>query len=231
VNATLLAEGLAALSLPATGPLLDRLLRYGEEIERQNPALGLVHAEGDELVIKHLLDSLAPLALIRGRMELVRARRAADRRPAVGLSLADLGTGAGLPGVPLALALPELRVSLVDRMTRRTSFLAGVLPSLGLENAEIVEEQVEHVRERRWDLLSFRAFRPFERKLFKAVFSLCAPDGFVLAYKGKVEKARAELGEIGGLYASAEILPIKVPFLEDERCLVVMSPAHRAPRS
>lgn len=230
MNAPLLAEGLSLLDLPPKGPLFDRLTQYGEEIEGQNPALGLVHAEGDELVKKHLLDSLAPLAHIRTCMAAIAAGRAGGQIPATPLTLVDLGTGAGLPGIPLALALPELRISLVDRMTRRTDFLAGILPLLGLSTTEIVEEQVEHLRGRTWDLLTFRAFRPFQRTLFTSVFSLCAPDGYILAYKGKTERVHAELAEISGLYASAKILPIAVPFLPDERCLVILRPAPRAPR-
>ncbi|MBN2875510.1 MAG: class I SAM-dependent methyltransferase, partial [Spirochaetales bacterium] len=76
-----------------------------------------------------------------------------------------------------------------------------------------------------YDIVTFRAFRPFERKLFKRVFSVCAEGGHVVAYKGKAERAGAELSAIEGLYADAEILPVRVPFLEDERCVVVMSPA------
>ena len=72
--------------------------------------------------------------------------------------------------------------------------------------------------------MTFRAFRPFERKLFKRVFALCGADGAVLAYKGKLEKARAELAAIEGLYSTTEIVPIKVPFLDDERCAVVLRP-------
>jgi 16S rRNA (guanine527-N7)-methyltransferase len=88
----------------------------------------------------------------------------------------------------------------------------------------VIEEQVERARGE-YDLVTFRAFRPFERKLFKRVFALCNKAGAVVAYKGKADKAKAELIAIEGLYASAEIIPVKVPFLEDERCLVVMRPA------
>jgi 16S rRNA (guanine527-N7)-methyltransferase len=208
----ILAQGLAALDLAASDSLCEKLRAYVAEIERSNPSLGLVGASGDELVVKHILDSLAPIAVVRrllgGRV-----------RPRI----ADLGTGAGLPGVPLALALPEAEVALVDRMTRRTDFLRSLLELLPLPNAEVIEAQVEHARGA-YDLVTFRAFRPFERKLFKRVFALCAIDGSVMAYKGRVEKARAELPEIKGLYSSAEIIPIAVPFLEDERCVVVMRP-------
>jgi 16S rRNA (guanine527-N7)-methyltransferase len=112
-------------------------------------------------------------------------------------------------------------------MTRRILFLEEMKRALPLPNAQIIEAQVEHAKGS-WDLVTFRAFRPFERKLFKKVFAACAPGGLVAAYKGRREKAEAELSEIEGLYASVEILEVRVPGLEDERCLVVLRPAPRA---
>lgn len=208
----LLARGLAELGLPLEGGIVARLSRYIAAIEEWNPAYGLVGASGDELVIKHILDSLAPLSVIRGL--------------AAGSALVDLGTGAGLPGIPLAIAWPEASVTLLDRMTRRIRFLEAMKAGLPLGNVEIIEEQVERAKGS-WDIVTFRAFRPFERKLFKRVFSVCAPGGFIVAYKGKADKARAELGSIEGLYSSAEIVPVKVPFLDDERCVVVLAPSRR----
>jgi 16S rRNA (guanine527-N7)-methyltransferase len=231
IDKDLLGRGLAALGLEAEGQLAASLARYGEEIELWNPAYGLVGAEGDELVIKHLLDSLAPLSAIQDLLSGIAAARApeAAEGPLAAalapppLRLADLGTGAGLPGIPLALALPGLRVTLVERMGKRVRFLENERSVLGLSNVVIQEREVERA-EGRFEIITFRAFRPFERKLFKKVFALCETDGFVVAYKGKRDKAGAELPEIEGLYATAEILPLKVPFLEDERCLVVMTP-------
>ncbi len=109
----------------------------------------------------------------------------------------------------------------MDRMTRRIRFLESLRDVLPLSNVDIVETQIEHARGS-FDLIAFRAFRPFERKLFKRVFALCDKGGAVLAYKGKADKARAELAQIEGLYSSADIIPVEVPFLEDERCVVVL---------
>jgi len=208
----ILGRGLERIGLPPSGSLAAALARYIAEIERLNPSLGLVGASGDELVVKHVLDSLAPMAIVEDLL----AGKPAPR-------IADLGSGAGLPGIPLALALPGARVALLDRMTRRVRFLESVRDLLPLDNVDVVETQIEHARGE-YDLVTFRAFRPFERKLFRRVFALCAAGGAVLAYKGKAEKARAELALIEGLYSSARILPVAVPFLEDERCVVVMRP-------
>ena len=227
MNPTLLRDGLLELGLPAEGDLQARLSAYVKAIEAWNPTHGLVGASGDELIVKHILDSLAPIALLD---EL--AKSAADRRAlaASGIhaarmraSLADLGTGAGLPGIPLALARPGWDLSLIDRMTRRIHFLEEMRRNLPLPNVDIVEEQVERAKGS-FDIVVFRAFRPFERKLFKKIFGLCAPWGRMAAYKGRRERAEAELSEIEGLYGEAEIHPIKVPFLPDERCIVVLSP-------
>jgi 16S rRNA (guanine527-N7)-methyltransferase len=218
VNETLVSAGLKALGIQGSTGFEGKLERYITAIEAWNPAYGLVGATGDELVIKHILDSLAPLGVIN--------RLLADQ---VGQppSLADLGTGAGLPGIPLALARPDIYVALVDRMTRRIRFLEAMQAELPLPNVTIIEEQVERAKGS-YDIVTFRAFRPFERKLFRKVFGICSPGGHVVAYKGKADRAEAELEAITGLYEDAQILPIQVPFLDDERCLVVMRPVARS---
>lgn len=204
------------LGLPSDGALMDGLALYTQLIAELNPTLGLVGASGDEFIIKHLLDSLAPLSELDRLMD----KAAGQGEP----TLADLGTGAGLPGIPLALARPQWHVTLVDRMTRRINVLDTAKIALGLDNVNIVEEQVERYRGSH-ALITFRAFRPFERKLFRKVFGACAPGGLVAAYKGKADKARAELAAIDGLYSAVDIKTVTVPFLPDERCLVELSPA------
>jgi 16S rRNA (guanine527-N7)-methyltransferase len=226
MNEALFEAGLAELGITLDAGQKAKVRAYYEAIGRWNPVYGLVGADGDELVIKHLLDSLAPLPLIDGLAARCRtagpsAAEDGDDKP---ITLADLGTGAGLPGIPLAIARPRWSVSLVDRMTRRIRFLEEMRSGLPLPNAEIMEEQVERAKGC-YDLITFRAFRPFERKLFKRVFAMCSKDGYVVAYKGRPEKAEAELAEIEGLYADARIELIKVPFLDDPRCVVILRPA------
>ncbi len=216
VNADLLSRGLAALGLDPGEDRLPRLVKYAQEIELWNPAYGLVKASGDELLVKHILDSLAALPVLE-RLGLPRDR------------IADLGSGAGLPGIPLAIFLPGSAVTLVERMERRVRFLENQKARLGLSNVAIVQAEAERAPGGPFDLVTFRAFRPFsERKLFLGVTKLVPAGGAIAAYKGRLQTAREELAALapdpvlGPLAARAEVLPLTVPFLEEERCLVIL---------
>lgn len=215
VDIDLLSRGLSALGLDPGEDRLARLVRYIEEIELWNPAYGLVKAAGNELVVKHVLDSLAALPVLR------KLGLPLDR-------IADLGSGAGLPGIPLAIFLPGSAVTLVERMEKRVRFLENQKARLGLSNVEIVQSEAEKTPGP-YDLVTFRAFRPFsERKLFLSVTKLVKPGGVIAAYKGRLDTAREELAALapdpvlGPWAAKAEVLPLSVPFMEEERCLVIL---------
>lgn len=210
-----LKEGLELLKIDTR--LYEPLLQYCARIEEWNQVHSLVAASGQTLVVKHILDSLAALPVLRERLA------ESGKTGARSISVLDIGSGAGLPGIPLALAMPDFRFSLLERMGKRVKFLNTMKDELGLKNTLVLEQQAEHIKGR-WDVITFRAWKPFEKKLFKKVFALCSADGFIMAYKGKAEKAQAELEELDGLAGRTEVIPIKVPFLDDERCLVFLSP-------
>jgi 16S rRNA (guanine527-N7)-methyltransferase len=191
------------------------LSRYCDEIERFNPAYGLVKAaDRNELMVKHINDSLAPLEIIRERL----AVSAADGQA----RLADVGSGAGLPGIPLAICLPNVRVTLIERMGRRAGFLRNTIAVLGLANVELEETGMEEAAPGRFHLVSFRAFRPLEPAILKGLFRLLRPGGCLAAYKGKREKIEAEIAASGLPAASWELYPLTVPFLNEERHLVII---------
>lgn len=103
---------------------------------------------------------------------------------APGASLADVGTGAGLPGVVLAISRPDLEVTLVEPLLRRTAFLSEVIAELGLDNAEVVRARAEELRGKRtFDIVASRAVAPLAR-LLDWCLPLVAPEGVVLAMKG-----------------------------------------------
>ena len=220
---SLLERGLSALGFEDSAPIIEKLLKYLAEIETWNPAYGLVNASGDELVVKHILDSLAPWKILSALLNEF------DERSASGpASVSDLGTGAGLPGIPLSIVMPGRKFRLVERMGKRISFLESQRLILSLDNVEIVESEAERAPGP-FDVVVFRAFRPFdELKLFKSVWKRLSPGGAFLAYKGKALNARMELAALAadpvlsGPAAHAEVEEVRVPFLDEERCAVVL---------
>jgi 16S rRNA (guanine527-N7)-methyltransferase len=101
-----------------------------------------------------------------------------------GASVADVGSGAGLPGVVLAVRRPDLRVTLIEPLLRRTTFLQEVVDDLGLDQVEVVRGRAEELHgTRRFDVVTSRAVAPLER-LLAWCLPLCAPGGAVLAMKG-----------------------------------------------
>ncbi|MDR2211808.1 MAG: 16S rRNA (guanine(527)-N(7))-methyltransferase RsmG [Spirochaetaceae bacterium] len=224
---TLLAGGLAALCPPDTENALlaglrrretaEKLAAFVEEIGRFNGVYGLVKAaDKGELVIRHILDSLAPLEHLAGFLT--------PAHPGEPPLLADAGSGAGLPGIPLAVCLPRTPCTLIERMTRRADFLRNTAAVLGLSNVTVEEGEIGRTPPGRFTLVSFRALSPLEPGILRGLFRLLAPGGRLAAYKGKRKKAEEEIAAAGLRRESWTLIPLRVPFLEEERHLVLMSP-------
>jgi len=230
-ESALLEEGLAKLGLGNEERILFLLVKYIEEIELFNPAYGLVKVKDRrELVVKHILDSLAPVDIIRQLL---------DKRPSP--RIADVGSGAGFPGIPLAVCMPGAEFTLIERMGRRAGFLRDVLAVLGLSNVQVEENEMEKSAQSPsgascFDLVVFRAFRPLEPAILKGLLKLLAPGGTLAAYKGRREAVEDEMAKLltapgkpsgfsgdGAGNLSWEILPLQVPFLEEERHLVIIN--------
>ncbi|MDR1956088.1 MAG: 16S rRNA (guanine(527)-N(7))-methyltransferase RsmG, partial [Treponema sp.] len=226
-NDTLLEAGIGCLCAadpdmaqllgPRTATIISALETYIQEIERFNPVYKLVGARNrEELVVKHLLDSLCPLGIIF---------RLAQAMPGFPLRIADAGSGAGLPGIPLAISLAHserYRFTLIERMGRRAGFLRTIQAVLGLRNVVVEEGEMEKAAPGRFQLITFRAFRPLEPKLLKGLFRLLAPGGALLAYKGREAAITAELSRVEAGIGSWERIPLTVPFLNEERHLLVL---------
>jgi 16S rRNA (guanine527-N7)-methyltransferase len=203
-----------------------------EEIELFNAAYGLVAVrDRRELVLKHILDSLAALGVIH---RLINGGGLGGGSPP---EIADAGSGAGLPGIPLAAALPRCRFTLIERSGRRAGFLRNTLAVLGLSNAAAAGCEIERAPGGRFALVVFRALRPLDTAILGSLFRLLRPGGVLAAYKGKKdtftgEMARAEQFFSGKrrLLGGWESFPTPVPFLDEERHLVVIRPAEYTPR-
>jgi 16S rRNA (guanine527-N7)-methyltransferase len=205
-----------SLITPRRDDVFSLLSRYIAEIESHNPALSLVGTnDRQELIVRHILDSLAPLGIMSHKFSI-------DRQ----FSIADVGSGAGLPGIPLAIVLPDAEITLIERKGRRAGFLRSMQAALNLSNFLVEEAEMEKAKPGRFALVTFRAFRPLEPKIYKKLFRLCAEGGCLAAYKGRLEKIQAEMAaleeSIPQVAGHWECIPCKVPFLDEERHLVLM---------
>ncbi|GHV85034.1 ribosomal RNA small subunit methyltransferase G [Spirochaetia bacterium] len=237
----ILSEGLTRLCLtdrdtarliePRFSVITEKLRFYMDEIERFNPAYGLVKtANREELTIKHILDCLTPLGHISRLLETAGCcGDSAKVRAAPAARLADAGSGAGLPGIPLAICLPGTSITLIERMGRRAGFLRNVLAVLGLSNCTLAETELEKMAAGSagtktapgFEVITFRAFHPLDPALLEQFRQLLVPGAFLAAYKGRKEKTEAELLSVSGAAGHWQLIPLTVPFLNEERHLAV----------
>lgn len=198
---SLLERGIARLDVSLPEGAVERLLDYRELLERWNSAYNLTAIREDRAQVNlHLLDSLAILPYVHGR------------------SLADLGTGPGLPGIPLALAEPAREVLMVDSNGKKVRFLREAIRSLKLGNAKALQSRVEEV-EGTFECITARAFASLADMLGWGGH-LLAPGGTWLAMKGK--HPEDELAGVPAGFSVEKIHTLSVPGVEGERHLVVI---------
>jgi 16S rRNA (guanine527-N7)-methyltransferase len=221
----ILADGIARTGIPENlqETVTQCMECYIREIELFNAAWDLVAANSrEDLVVRHILDSLAGYIPLTQLLNTLRQRIAgAEHRK---LNIVDVGSGAGLPGIPLAAALPDCQFVLLERMSKRCAFLENCIAVTGLGNVTVINTEAEQAEQETFDLVTFRAFRPLDIKMTKTLLSLCKPGGFLAAYKAKRDKIDTEMHGIATLIPQFAVIPLHVPFLppEYERHLVVM---------
>ncbi|MCR4939492.1 MAG: 16S rRNA (guanine(527)-N(7))-methyltransferase RsmG [Treponemataceae bacterium] len=205
-----------------TTPVLEEDLRkYINELMLFNSAYDLVGAKtSDEIIIKHILDSLSAYKTIR---------KLADEKISEGLTdicIADIGSGGGLPGIPLAICMRDIKFRLIERMSKRCLFLENCSAVLGLSNITVDNIELERVSQESIDIAVFRAFRPLEYKMTKKLIRVLKHGGYLAAYKAKESKITEEMDQIKQIIPEYEKIPLEVPFLNDngeyERNLVVV---------
>ena len=216
-EADLLRQGLEQLEIPFGEEQIIKVQIFLEELERWNRRYGLVgggrgkdrRLDAGQLIVRHVLDSLAGW----------RAIEALDRRRLV----ADVGSGAGFPGIPLAVFLPDSLFTLLEPSATKAAFLRNAVILANLENVEVEEQRLQEVG-RRFDLVVFRAFSPLPRALAD-LKRILEPHGLVVAYKGKRSRIAEELEAAGLDPQTLEITAVRVPFLDEERHLVIVRKA------
>lgn len=196
-----LCAGISELGLALEDAAIERLLAYVELLERWNAAYNLTAVRDPaEMVTRHLIDSLAIVPHVRGA------------------TLADLGSGAGLPGIPLAIAAPEREILLVDSNGKKARFLREAVRRLGLARVRVAESRVENV-EGSFDCITARAFASLAEMLGWGGH-LLAQDGIWLALKGRFPED--ELAAVPVDFCVVDVIALRVPGLDAERHLVVV---------
>lgn len=199
----ILVSGIASLNLNVTDQQVDQLLNFIKLIEKWNKAYNLTAIrDREEMARLHILDSLAIVPHIEGRR------------------IIDIGTGAGLPGIPLAICLPEVGFTLLDSNAKKTRFVQQVVLELKLKNVEVLHSRVENYHpEQRYDAVLTRAFASLP-DIVKLTAHLLSKEGVLLAMKG--QSLDAELAEIT---AKKSVISVSIPGTDVERCLVrIQSP-------
>lgn len=203
--AAVLAEGIAALGLTLDAEQQERLLAYLALVVKWNKAYNLTAIRDPlEMVTKHLLDSLAVLPQLHGGTVL------------------DVGSGAGLPGIPLAIADAARQFTLLDSNGKKTRFLLQAKGELRLSNLSVVHSRLERYRPGQlFDTVTARAFASLA-DMVAGTAHLLAPGGTLLAMKG--EYPQDELEALPPGFVVREIIALTVPGLEAQRHLVRIAP-------
>lgn len=209
-----LEEGAAALGLALDAEQRGRLLRHLALIAQWNKVYNLTAVRDPaQMLGQHLLDSLAVVGPLRRQL----ANASGACPGGAPAALLDVGSGAGLPGVALAVACPELAVSCVDTVAKKASFIRQVGAELSLRNLAALHARVEALKPRPWDVITSRAFASLADFVALTEEQL-APQGVWLAMKG-----RRPDDEIAALPPHVEVFhvePLAVPGLDAERCIV-----------
>ena len=197
-----LTRGLAALGLDLPPAAQEKLLAFAALLGKWNKVYNLTALRDEQQVISHhLLDSLAMLP------HLGNAKR-----------LADIGSGGGLPGIPLAIARPDLQVALVESNQKKSAFQQQAKIELGLANVSVHCERVEAWQpEGKCDVVVSRAFSDLA-EFVKLSGHLLAEGGALLAMKGV--HPYEEIAQLPAGWRVAEVIPLQVPGVEGARHLV-----------
>lgn len=194
--------GIKTLGLNYSSYQVEQLLAYLEMLQRWNKAYNLTAIrEPIQMVRLHLLDSLAIHPFIQGVKDII-----------------DVGTGPGLPGIPLAILNPDINFTLLDSNGKKTRFLFQAINDLSLSNAREINQRVEKYQpENTFDIILSRAFSSISDMLYQCDH-LVSNNGCFLAMKGK--KPDSELSQITKDYKVVELSEVNVPKIDSERHLI-----------
>ena len=226
----ILRAGAQQLGLALSEEQIGQFEAYSRALVEWNERLNLTAITGyEEVQTKHFLDCLAGWPIVAAELGL------GDRltRP---LHLVDVGTGAGFPGLPLKIAVPRLKVTLMDGTGKKVTFLRHVVEQLGLQNAGVVQGRAEELGHQtafrgQFDLVTARAVAPLNT-LVEYLLPLARKDALAVIYKGanvaaEFMEARKAVEALGG--EVVRLAPVSVPLLDEKRFVVLIRKVRPTP--
>jgi 16S rRNA (guanine527-N7)-methyltransferase len=195
-----LLDGCAELKLEISEDKASKLLSFIDLIEKWNKAYNLTAIKNkQDMVVLHMLDSLTTLPYLHGKR------------------IIDVGTGAGLPGIPLAICLPELSFTLLDSNAKKTRFVQQAVLELKLTNVEIQHSRVE-------DFIPTQPYDTVLTRAFAELSDIIAMTKHLLAGNGKLiaMKAKCSDEELRKVTAQTTVIPVKIPGNDAERNLILV---------
>lgn len=196
-----------AMGLPITPRQVAQLVEYVSLLERWNRTYNLTAIRGlDRIVSHHIADSLAVVNPLRRRL-------GEAAKPA----LVDVGSGAGLPGLVLAVMNPDWRITCVDAVGKKAAFMRQAVSAIGLSNTDVRHQRVEQMRDDRYELVVSRAFTGLA-EMVALTEHLLVDGGAWAAMKGQIQ--HNELADLDSLHYMFHVEQLSVPGLNAERCIV-----------
>lgn len=214
-----LQEGLAGLGLDLSAATRASLLAYVALLKKWNSTYNLtaIRDEGD-MVTQHLLDSLSILPMLQ-ESAFAGPRSGISGRQSPGKHWADVGSGAGLPGIPLAIVRPDLDMTLIEAVEKKSAFQRQAKIELGLSNIAVHCGRVEDMPGGSFDAVISRAFADLT-DFIKLAGQLLAQNGRLYAMKGAVPED--EMSRLPSGWAVKECARLSVPGLDAQRHLIVL---------
>lgn len=201
-----LSEGISSFGMDIEDGVQDQMIQYINLLAKWNRTYNLTAVrDPKQMITRHLLDSMSILPYVKGDYVL------------------DIGSGAGLPGIPLALCLPDLDFTLLDSNGKKTRFMTQVVKELRLDNVSVVKSRVEeYIPDIKFDTIMSRAFSSIGN-LMKEATHLSQDSGIILAMKGTYPLA--EMDEIENSEELVDIVRLDVPGVDAERHIGIVKSA------
>ena len=200
-----LTDGLAMMNITVNDKQFNQLCLYIDLLGKWNVAYNLTAVRDvSQMVSVHLLDSLSILPFVSTQAH----------------SVLDVGSGGGLPGVPLAIMRSDLAVTLIDSHSKKTAFLQQAVIELGLNNVQVITDRVENVKEFQYDIIVSRAFAELG-DFVRLSSHLLSNQGVWLAMKGVYPYE--EVDRLPENIIVEQIQEVKVPFIDGSRHIVRMT--------